>query len=120
MVRHKIKKYVRVAPALPVVTRHWWEPALTTSAPATAELTLARQAPIDDLPHTAKGYTPQTFWTRAQMEAKLKEIMDTPRFGNFFRPDRASALGTLRDYMVEHSIGPSIDTEIHGFLNPGR
>lgn len=61
-----------------------------------------------DLPHSAKGYIPETFWGMADMEAKVSEFMATKRgpFGLYGKPTRAEAVKMLTDHMRDNKIGP--------------
>ena len=60
-----------------------------------------------DLPKSTKGYAPNTFWGRKEMENKLAELMSKPKgwFGD--KPSRDEAIKMLADYMKVHKIGPT-------------
>lgn len=61
-----------------------------------------------DLPASAKGYIPESFWGPVEMEAKISEIMSKGRgaFGLGRKPTRDEAVVELMSYMRSHKIGP--------------
>jgi hypothetical protein len=61
-----------------------------------------------DLPASAHGYSPHTFWRPPEMEAKLAEIMSQPKgFLTSEKPTRPEAIKMLASYMKANKIGPS-------------
>lgn len=78
-----------------------------------------------DLPASAKGYVPETFWRPEHMERKLSEIMSKggAPFGLGKKPSREEALKELASYMRAKKIGPmdasaGIGAEVGSILFP--
>lgn len=79
-----------------------------------------------DLPASAKGYAPQTWWKPPQMEAKLAELMSKPQ-GLFAseKPSRPEAIKLLAQYMRANKIGPAdvaggIGAEVGSLILPAK
>jgi len=79
----------------------------------------------EDLPVSARGYAPMTYWDRSQMEAKVAEIMSKRGglFGIGPKPSRQEAIVELVKHMKANKIGPrdmtsGIGAEVGSLLLP--
>jgi hypothetical protein len=59
-----------------------------------------------DLPASAHGYLPETFWKPAEMEAKLQEILGKPKSFMGPKPTREEGVVILAKFMKDRKIGP--------------
>ena len=79
---------------------------------------------VSDLPASAHGYAPETFWKPPQMEAKLQEILGRPKSFMGPKPTREEGIALLARYMKENKIGPmdvsGIGAEVGNILFPKK